>query len=296
MASTRRQFYDALFDKKTMRKIYPHRDSALRAYLQDIGTFPLLTAEQERRLLTRVAQGDREALQQLIEANLRLVIVIAAHFQGRGLSLMDLIQEGNLGLIAAIERFDGTKSNRLSTYAKYRIVQAIGRSVAERGKAIHTPYSTAQRIQAIERAVSEFLHQGIEPTTSKIAERIGLSVEQSMELLALMQEPISLEQQEGERDPFTDVVEAPPLFLSNEVLSPSLMTDVTQMIDDVLTEDERQVIKHLFGLTQEGIVYDYHEIASKLYHRTGPRVDVRIRQLERHALAKLRAACNNGEA
>jgi RNA polymerase primary sigma factor len=298
MPSNRKQFFNALFSKSTMRKMYPHRDAALRAYLRDLGPLPLLTAEQEAQLLRRTSQGDVEARQRLIEANLRLVIVIAARFQGRGLSMMDLIQEGNLGLLESIQRFDFTKSNsaRLSTYATYRIFHAIGRAVAERGKIIHTPYSTAQRMQEIEKVVWEFVEQGVEPTTKSIAERVSLTVEQVAELLALMQEPLSLYQEDEEHDSLSDVIVAPPLLLSNEVATPSLLADVAQMISSVLSADELRVIEHRYGLTDEGIIYDYHEIAAKVYGRTGKRADERIRQLERSGLAKLRAAFDREEA
>jgi RNA polymerase primary sigma factor len=271
--------------------MFPHQDAALRAYLRDIGGLPLpLSAADEAHHLRAALKGDRQAQRILVETNLRLVIVIAARFQGRGLSIMDLLQEGNLGLYDTINLFDLSKKTRFATFAKFHVLKRIGRAIAERAPLIHTPYSTAQNMQKIERAVSEFMDQGINPTTAMIAKRVELSVEHVAELLILLQEPLSLNQQEEDHDPLATMIAAPPLVLSNEVSSPSLLIDVKEMISEVLTEDEQQIIELRFGLDGEGIIYDYHEIAEKLYYRTGSRADERIRQLERSALAKLRSA------
>jgi RNA polymerase primary sigma factor len=288
---SRSQLFDSLFDKETMRKMFPHRDAALRAYLRDIGGLPrLLSANEERQLLVSAVKGDTHAQRLLVEANLRMVLVISARFQGRGLPLMDLIQEGNLGLYDAIQKFDLTKKNRYGTYAKFYIFKRLVLAVAERAPLIRTPYDAVQSMQKIGKAVSEFIDQGANPTSDMIAQRIGLPVEQVAELLVVMQEPLSLDLSGDDYDPLSEVIAAPPLLLLDAVSSPSLLSDVSQMMSKVLTEAERQVIELRFGLTEEGIVYDYHEIAKKVYHRTHPRADERIKQLERSALGKLRGA------
>lgn len=295
MASSRDRFFDGLFSKDAMRKRYPHYDSALHAYLRDIRDLPLLTASGEAELLARAGKGDTKAALRLAEANVRLVVVIAARFQGRGLSMIDLISEGNIGLLEAIERFDFSKAQRLSTYAKYRILQKISRALAERASLIHTPTSTAQKMERIGRVVSEFLGRGVEPTTKEIAARTNLPLEQVVELLTLMQEPLSINQRQGEDDPLAEVIEAPALLLSSEASAPEAFRDVIQVMGQILTQPERQVIELRFGL-HDGVIYDYTEIAEKLFSRRGERVGERIRQLERSALGKLRTAFEREES
>lgn len=293
MSSRRNEFFNTLFSKEAKRKLFPHHDAALRAYLRHVGDLaPLLTADEEARLLPLAIAGDQQARRMLVEANLKMVVLIASRFQGQGLPIMDLIQEGNLGLYDALEKFDLAKRVRFATYAKFRVVKRI--AIAVRAKQISMPYSTAQRIQEIEQAISALLEQGHEPTPEKIAHRVELQVEQVTELLDFIQEPLFLHQRTGEHDALVEMLTDAPLILSNEVeeISPSLLADITSVIDTVLTKDERLVITHLFGLNQEGIVYDYHEIAAKCYGRGGPRVDVRIRQIEQNALKKIRAALN----
>jgi RNA polymerase primary sigma factor len=292
--STRR-FFDRLFEKDRMRALYPHHDPILQAYLRDIHLLPVLKPEQELRLLLRAVLGKDDARQQLVEANLRLVITIASYFQGRGLSIMDLIQEGNLGLHEAIQRFDFTKSTRLSTYAKYKIVQAISRAVAEQGTLIHTPYATAQRMQKIDRVLSTLIEQDIEPTPGRIAASTGLSVEQVRELRVLMQQPVSLERAGKKHAHHPLLVAAPPLVLSNTVSLPSRLPDVQQIMRQVLTPIECQVIEHRFGLS-EGTISSYWEIAEQLFHRHDARADDYVRQIEKRAIRKLQAAFAREEA
>lgn len=293
MASIR-QFFNRLFDRKEMRRFYPHRDSALRAYFRDIREIELLEPAEETRLLLQAMQGDMKVRDRLIEANLRLVVSIAARFQGCGLTMMDLIAEGNVGLMEAVERFDFSLSLRLSTYAKYWILKYISAAAAEQTKAFSMPASTAQKMEQIARAVSDLLNQGwaTEPATKEIAKRVGISTEQVVELLTLMQEPSSLEwlfAGEDEDTPLSDLIEAPPLLLSTEMEPPSFLGDVITMMRRVLTEDEHEVIERRFGLF-DGIVYSYHDIARDMFQREGKRADERIKQLERSALEKLRTA------
>ncbi|MBA2678652.1 MAG: RNA polymerase sigma factor RpoD/SigA [Ktedonobacteraceae bacterium] len=291
--SRRDQFFTSLFDPEGMRMRYPHHDTALSAYLQELGTIPLLTPQQEAELLTKAIQGDPSASAHLVEANLRLVIAIAARFQGKGLAMLDLIQEGNLGLIEAIKRFDFSKAKRLSTYAKYWIVASISRAVTERGGSMHLPSYIGERMQKIQRVSSELLLQEREPTPERLAEHLGLPIDQVVEVLDLMQKPLSLQ---GGHDAISEHVAAPSLFLTTEITSPALLADVKQMISTILTPKQRLVIEARFGLNDEGIVYEYHEIAARFFHRTDERADSSIRQLEKSALARLRAAFDEQEA
>jgi RNA polymerase primary sigma factor len=293
---SRSEFFASLFDRQNMGRRYPHHDTTFSAYLQDLQEIPLLTAAQEAELLAQVANGDAEAQQQLVEANLRLVIAIAAHFQGRGLAMLDLIQEGNIGLLEAMKRFDPTKTKRLSTYAKYWILSSIQRAVAGHGTLVHAPYRTGERLQAVKEVVAKFKAQGIELTSANIAAHLAWPVDQVIELLDLMQKPLSLSRMEGEHETLAERIVAPPVFLSNDITSPSLLADVRAMIGAVLTPKERLVIEHRFGLTEDGIVYEYYEIAANCFQRIGPRADESIRQLEKSALAKLRLAFDGKEA
>jgi RNA polymerase sigma factor (sigma-70 family) len=300
MSSRRDQFFASLFDRQRMRKRYPHRDTAFSAYMSDLGVLPPVpTAAQEATLLAQVANGDSSAVLQLAEANLRLVIAIAANYQGRGLPMLDLIQEGNLGLLEAIKHYDSSKANkakRLSTYAKYWIISSIQRALAGHGTLVHAPYRTGERLQVLREAIVVFEdQQGIEPTAAILAERLGWPFDEVMELLTLMQKPLSLSQMEGEDETLAERIVAPPVFLSNDITSPSLLADVRAMIGAVLTPKERLVIEHRFGLTEDGIVYEHREIAAICFQRVGPRADESIRQLEKRALAKLRLAFDGKE-
>lgn len=296
MSSRREQFFASLFDRQGMRKRYPHRDTAFSAYMSDLGVLPPVpTAAQEAELLAHFANGDSSAVLQLAEANLRMVIAIAANYQGRGLPMLDLIQEGNLGLLEAIKHYNSSKASkekRLSTYAKYWIISSIQRALAGHGTLIHAPYRTGEKLQVMREAIAVFEdQQGIEPTAATLAERLGWPLDEVMELLTLMQKPLSLSQMEGGYD-----MQTAPLFLTNDLLSPSLLADVRAMIGVVLTPKERLVIEHRFGLTEDGIVYEYREIAEKVFHRSGPRADEPVRQLEKSALKKLRLAFDGKEA
>jgi RNA polymerase sigma factor (sigma-70 family) len=296
MSSRRDQFFASLFDRQSMRRRYPHRDTAFSAYMSDLGVLPPVpTAAQEAELLAHVANGDSAAVLQLAEANLRMVIAIAATYQGRGLPMLDLIQEGNLGLLEAIKHYDSSKASkekRLSTYSKYWIISSIQRALAGHGTLIHTPYRTGEKLQVMREAIAVFEdQQGVEPTAAVLAERLDWPLDEVIELLVLMQKPLSLSQMEGGYD-----LQAAPLFLTNDLLSPSLLADVRAMIGEVLTPRQRIVIENRFGLNEEGIVYGYHEIAARFFQRTGPRADESIRQLEKSALAKLRLAFDEKEA
>lgn len=292
---SRSELFESLFNRELMRKLYPHQDTALRDYLQDLGALPLLTEEQEAVLLLHATQGDTEAQQQLVVSNIRLVIAIAARYQGRGLNMLDLIQFGNIGLFKAITRFDFSKGQRLSTYAKYPILSTIQRAVAEFGPTLHGPIRTGERLQQVRKVIAEFEAQEIEPTAKALSRRLDWPLEQVVELLELMQKPLSLSHTGGEQGMLVERIAAPPLFLSNETTSPELLSDVRAMIATVLTTRQRLVIENLFGLNDEGIVYTHKEIAALFFNRTGPRADVSIREIEQNALARLRVAFEGKE-
>jgi RNA polymerase primary sigma factor len=292
---SRSEFFASLFDRQSMRKRYPYRDTAFRAYLQDLGPLPLLTAEQEARLLARAGSGDTKAHELLVEANVRMIIAIAARYQGRGLAMLDLIQEGNLGLLRAIERFDPEKGERLSSYAKYWILSGIQRAIAEHGTILSAPIRAGERLQEVRGVIEQFKMKGIEPTPARIAQSLNWPLDQIIELLDLMQKPLDLYYPE-EHGMLAERIAAPPMFLSNEVTSPSLLSDVQEIIRQVLTPKQRLVIEARFGLNEEGVIYTYREIADKFFGRIGPRADESIRQLEKSALAKLRVAFGEKEA
>jgi RNA polymerase primary sigma factor len=291
------RFFDFLFSRSARRKRrYLHAtDVVLRSYLHDLQLLPVLTPEEEAALLARAASAEIEARHRLVEAHLRLVVTIAVYFQGRGLSLPELIQEGNLGLLKAIERFDSTKARRLSTYAKFWVLQKIGQALHERARLIHTPYRTAQHMEQIERVIADMLSRGMEPTIREIARGVGLPVEQVMALMELMQDPLSLQWQHDDDGPLAEILEAPPLFLSNEATASSPALDQVSEAIEHLSASEQQVIKLRFGLV-DGIIYDYGEIAERAFHRRGKRVDERIRQIERSALTRLRVLLDTQEA
>lgn len=293
---SRSELFESLFNREVMRRRYPHSDTAFSAYLQDLGALPLLSATQEAELLAQATAGNPDASQRLVEANLRLVIVIAARFQGKGLPMLDLIQEGNLGLFEAITRFNPSKAKRLSTYAKYWILYAIQRAVANHGTLLHAPVRTGERLQAVREVIAQFKVQGSEPTPIRIAQSLNWPLDQVIELLDLMQKPLDLYRTEEGHGMLAERIAAPPMFLSNEVTSPEGLADVRAMIATVLTSRQRLVIENRFGLNDNGVVYDYREIAALFFQRTDARADVSIREIEKNALARLRAAFDGMEA
>ena len=169
-------------------------DDPVKIYLKEIGRVPLLTAEEEIELATRMAQGDKYARKRLSEANLRLVVSIAKRYVGRGMQFLDLIQEGNLGLIKAVEKFDYTKGYKFSTYATWWIRQAITRSIADQARTIRIPVHMVETITKVKKVSSQLLHEnGHEPTPQEIADRLGITVDRVREILRISQDPVSLE-------------------------------------------------------------------------------------------------------
>ncbi|MDD2215834.1 MAG: RNA polymerase sigma factor RpoD [Eubacteriales bacterium] len=260
-------------------------DDPVRMYLKEIGKVPLLTAEEEIDLAQRMEQGDEEAKQKLCEANLRLVVSIAKRYVGRGMLFLDLIQEGNLGLIKAVDKFDWRKGYKFSTYATWWIRQAITRSIADQARTIRIPVHMVETINKLIRISRQLLQEyGREPTPEEIAMEMDISEEKVLEILKIAQEPVSLETPIGEEEDshlgdFIPDDEAPA---PSEAAAFSMLKEQLVEVLDTLTEREQKVLRLRFGL-DDGRARTLEEV--------GRRFDVtreRIRQIEAKALRKLR--------
>ncbi|HEY8418915.1 MAG TPA: RNA polymerase sigma factor RpoD [Clostridia bacterium] len=260
-------------------------EDPVKMYLKDIGKVPLLTAEEEIALAERMAQGDEEAKNKLSEANLRLVVSIAKRYVGRGMQFLDLIQEGNLGLLKAVEKFDHTKGFRFSTYATWWIRQAITRAIADQARTIRIPVHMVETINKLIRVSRQLLQTlGREPTPEEIAEEMGISVEKVREIQKIAQDPVSLETPIGEEED-SHLGDFVP---DENAISPSEMAEILDARDRVrkeleaLTAREQQVLRLRYG------IYDGHprtlEEVGKVFNVTRER----IRQIEAKALRKLR--------
>jgi RNA polymerase primary sigma factor len=273
----RNNLFGTIFNPQRMKSSYPYREASLQIYLDEIRTYPLISPEEERRLLHLVVEKrDQEAALRLFHANLRLVVSIATYFQGRGPALMDLIQEGNLGLQESIQKFDFAKGQRLNTYAKFYILRRIDRALTESG-AIRIPYHTAKKKRRIQEAVNQFLEGGTEPTVQQIAQIARIPEAQVRELLLVMQEPVSLDWQ---RDPEQQaLVEdlAAPVGQSDE----ALLLEAREAIQ-TLPDPYKSILNYRSGF-YDGRAYTQPEIGSILGY-----TKARIGQLERQALAMLR--------
>ena len=260
-------------------------DDPVRMYLKEIGKVPLLSAEEEIELAQRMEQGDEEAKKRLCEANLRLVVSIAKRYVGRGMLFLDLIQEGNLGLIKAVDKFDYRKGYKFSTYATWWIRQAITRSIADQARTIRIPVHMVETINKLIRVSRQLLQTyGREPTPEEIAEEMGLSVEKVREIQKIAQEPVSLETPIGEEEDS----HLGDFIPDDEVPAPDAAAAITmlkeQLIEvlETLTEREQKVLRLRFGL-EDGRPRTLEEV--------GKEFDVtreRIRQIEAKALRKLR--------
>ena len=260
-------------------------DDPVKAYLKEIGRVPLLSPEEETALAMRIMEGDSKAKKRLSEANLRLVVSIAKRYVGRGMQFLDLIQEGNLGLIKAVEKFDYTKGFKFSTYATLWIRQAITRAIADQARTIRIPVHMVETINKVKKVSSQLLHKnGHEPTAEEIAAELGMPVDKVREIMRVAQEPVSLETPIGEEEDshlgdFIPDDEAPA---PAEAASHTLLKE---QLDDVLTsltEREAKVLRLRFGL-EDGRPRTLEEV--------GKEFDVtreRIRQIEAKALRKLR--------
>ena len=269
--------YDDLGDGKL--------DDPVRMYLKEIGKIKLLTPEEELALAKRMAEGDEEAHKRMSEANLRLVVSIAKRYVGRGMQLLDLIQEGNLGLMKAVEKFDYTKGYKFSTYATWWIRQSITRAIADQARTIRIPVHMVETINRVLRTSHSMVQSlGREPTTEEVAQELHMEVSKVEEIMKIAQEPVSLETPVGEEEdshlgdflPDSDASQPP------EEASHTLLHEQLEDVLATLTSREQQVLRMRFGL-QDGKPHTLEEV--------GKEFDVtreRIRQIESKALRKLR--------
>ncbi len=260
-------------------------DDPVRMYLKEIGKVPLLTAEEEIELAKLMEAGDEEAKQRLCEANLRLVVSIAKRYVGRGMLFLDLIQEGNLGLIKAVDKFDWRKGYKFSTYATWWIRQAITRSIADQARTIRIPVHMVETINKLIRVSRQLLQEyGREPTPLEIALEMDIPEEKVREILKIAQEPVSLETPIGEEEDshLGDFIPDEDVPAPADAAAFSMLKEQLVEVLDTLTEREQKVLKLRFGL-DDGKARTLEEV--------GKRFDVtreRIRQIEAKALRKLR--------
>lgn len=260
-------------------------EDPVRMYLKEIGKVPLLTAEEEIELAKRMEAGDEKAKQKLAEANLRLVVSIAKRYVGRGMLFLDLIQEGNLGLIKAVEKFDYEKGYKFSTYATWWIRQAITRAIADQARTIRIPVHMVETINKLIRESRQLLQElGREPLPEEIAERMGISVERVREILKISQEPVSLETPIGEEEDshLGDFIQDQNVPVPAEAAASNLLRDQLNEVLDTLTEREQKVLRLRFGM-DDGRARTLEEVG-KEFQVTRER----IRQIEAKALRKLR--------
>ncbi len=260
-------------------------DDPVKIYLKEIGRVPLLTAEEEIELATRMAQGDPYAKKRLSEANLRLVVSIAKRYVGRGMQFLDLIQEGNLGLIKAVEKFDYTKGYKFSTYATWWIRQAITRAIADQARTIRIPVHMVETITKVKKASSQLLHKnGHEPSAEEIAKELNIPVERVRDIIRISQDPVSLETPIGEEEDshLGDFIPDDDAPAPAEAASLTLLKEQLNEVLDTLTEREAKVLRLRFGL-EDGRQRTLEEVG-KEFNVTRER----IRQIEAKALRKLR--------
>ena len=226
-------------------------DDPVRLYLKEIGRVPLLTAEREKELSERMMEGDEDAKVELVEANLRLVVSIAKRYVGRGMFFLDLIQEGNMGLMKAVDKFDYTKGFKFSTYATWWIRQAITRAIADQARTIRIPVHMVETIHKVSRISSQLLQEnGREPTADEIGERISMSPEKVREIMKIAQDPVSLETPIGEEEDshLGDFIPDDDTPSPAEATSTSILREELERQLHTLTPREEHVIKLRFGL------------------------------------------------
>jgi len=260
-------------------------DDPVRMYLKEIGRIPLLTPEEEIELAKRIEQGDEEAKRRLAEANLRLVVSIAKRYVGRGMLFLDLIQEGNLGLIKAVEKFDYRKGYKFSTYATWWIRQAITRAIADQARTIRIPVHMVETINKLIRVSRQLLQElGREPTPEEIAKEMGISEEKVREIMKIAQEPVSLETPIGEEEDshLGDFIEDQDARAPAEEASYTLLREQLEEVLKTLTDREQKVLRLRFGL-DDGRARTLEEVGQKF----GVTRE-RIRQIEAKTLRKLR--------
>lgn len=260
-------------------------DDPVKVYLKEIGRVPLLTPEEEIELAERMAQGDPYARKRLSEANLRLVVSIAKRYVGRGMQFLDLIQEGNLGLIKAVEKFDHTKGFKFSTYATWWIRQAITRAIADQARTIRIPVHMVETINKVKKVSSQLLHKnGHDPTAEEIAEELDMPIDKVREIMRVAQEPVSLETPIGEEEDshLGDFIEDSDAPAPADAASHTLLKEQLEDVLSTLTPREKKVLELRFGL-EDGRNRTLEEVG-KEFNVTRER----IRQIEAKALRKLR--------
>lgn len=260
-------------------------DDPVRMYLKEIGKVPLLTPEEEQDLAKRMAEGDEEAKRRMAEANLRLVVSIAKRYVGRGMLFLDLIQEGNLGLIKAVEKFDYTKGYKFSTYATWWIRQAITRAIADQARTIRIPVHMVETINKLVRVQRQLLQDlGRDPTPEEIGAEMDMSADRVREIQKISQEPVSLETPIGEEEDsqLGDFIEDSQAIVPPDAASFSMLQEQLTQVLDSLADRERKVIELRFGLV------DGHPRTLEEVGREFGVTRERIRQIESKTLAKLR--------
>ena len=257
----------------------------VRMYLKEIGKIDLLTTEEELELAKKISEGDEEAKKRMIEANLRLVVSVAKHYLGRGMQLLDLIQEGNMGLLKAVEKFDYTKGYKFSTYATWWIRQSITRAVADQARTIRIPVHMVETINRVSRTSRALVQElGREPTLSEISEQLGIAEDKIAEVMKIAQDPVSLETPVGEEDDshLGDFIQDSDAMEPAESASYNMLRQQLNEVMQTLSPRECKVLRLRFGL-EDGRAHTLEEV--------GKEFDVtreRVRQIEAKALRKLR--------
>ena len=260
-------------------------DDPVRMYLREIGKIPLLSYEEEIELAKKVLDGDEDAKKRLAECNLRLVVSIAKKYVGRGMLFLDLIQEGNMGLIKAVEKFDYTKGFKFSTYATWWIRQAITRAIADQARTIRIPVHMVQTITKVKKVSSQLLHEnGHEPTPKEIADRLGITVDRVREILRISQDPVSLETPIGEEEDshLGDFIQDDNVPVPADAAAFTLLKEQLVEVLDTLTDREQKVLRLRFGL-DDGRARTLEEVGN-MFGVTRER----IRQIENKAIRKIK--------
>ena len=260
-------------------------EDPVRMYLKEIGRIPLLSSEEEIELAKRMEEGDEEAKKRLSEANLRLTVSIAKRYSGRGMQFLDLIQEGNLGLIKAVEKFDYRKGYKFSTYATWWIRQSITRAIADQARTIRIPVHMVETMNRVNRTSRRLLQEyGREPTPEEIAEAMNLPVERVLEISKISQEPVSLETPIGEEEDshLGDFIQDEHIPVPADEAAHTLLREQLEKVMDTLSEREQKVLALRFGL-EDGKPHTLEEVGREFQVTRE-----RIRQIEAKALRKLR--------
>ena len=285
-AESQRESETAVVEDDTALSSNTKINDSVRMYLKEIGRVPLLSADEEVALALRIQEGDTEAKQELAEANLRLVVSIAKRYVGRGMQFLDLIQEGNMGLMKAVEKFDHTKGFKFSTYATWWIRQAITRAIADQARTIRIPVHMVETINKLVRVQRQLLQDlGREPTPEEIGAEMDLPTEKVREILKIAQEPVSLETPIGEEDDshLGDFIEDDNATSPADHTAYALLKEQLDEVLEQLTDREENVLRFRFGLDKNGEIRTLEQVG-QVFGVTRER----IRQIEAKALRKLR--------